>query len=207
MDTKKIRCESIQVAKTLGVDVSETLPLLESKYKIRCCDEVMSRILVMNVVAAVAHGFDNKRAVAWLGQEALNGSLSNQEKLYIHHNVGQQERFKLQVEGMWALSWSMGITSNLDFSKDCDSRFVMILPNLKLNQSCVEFRQKAKPRPLEKIIAACDLSYCLHWALRHSALTHMQPPVNLKPYLVVERRRALEWLINPIPWDEISLDT
>jgi len=32
-------------------------------------------------------------------------------------------------------------------------------------------------------------------------------PGNLKPYVVVERRRALDWLLSKEAWDDVSLDT
>ena len=207
MDLKQIREKSIQTANKLGVDVSPTLPLLDSGLEMRRADEVISRLLAMNAVAATAHGFDEKKAIAWLNQEALTGSLAEQDKSFVFEGVGQPDRFKLQVESMWMLAWAMGITNELDFAKDCDNRFVTMLPNLKQSQSSIDFRKKVNPRPLEQVVAACDLAYCLHWAIRQAELSGKQPPANLKPHVVVERRRALEWLLSKDVWDEISLDT
>jgi hypothetical protein len=206
MDLKLIREQSIQTAKQLGVDVSPTLPLLDAGLEMRGADEAISRLLAMNAVAAIAYGFDKTKAIAWLKQEALSGSLSEQEKRFVFEGVGQPEIFKVQVESMWALAWAMGITNELNFAKDCDNRFVMTLPNLKQSQNSADFHKKANPHPLEQVVAACDLAYCLHWAIRQSELTGKRPG-NLKPYVVVERRRALEWLLSKDAWDEVSLDT
>jgi hypothetical protein len=82
-----------------------------------------------------------------------------------------------------------------------------MLPNLKVSQSSGDFRKKAHPRPLEQVVAACDLAYYLHWAIRQAELSGKQPPGNLKSYVVVERRRALEWLLSKEDWDEVPLDT
>ncbi len=82
-----------------------------------------------------------------------------------------------------------------------------MLPNLKQSQSSTDFRKKANPRPLEQIVMACDLAYFLHWAIRQAELSGKQPPANLKPYVIVERRRALEWLLSKEAWDEVPLDT
>jgi hypothetical protein len=161
----------------------------------------------MNAVAATAYGFDKTKAAAWLNQEVLADSLSDQEKRFVFKGAGQPDRFKLQVEGMWALAWAMGIANELNFAKDCDNHFVMTLPNLKRSQGSTDFRTKANPRPLEQVAAACDLAYCLHWAIRQSELSDKRPPGNLKPYVVVERRRALEWLLSKEAWDEVPLDT
>jgi hypothetical protein len=207
MDVKRVRDESIEAAKRLGVDVLATLPLLDAGLEMRNASETTSRILAMNAVAATAYGFDKAKAIAWLNQEALTGSLSEQERRFVFEGAGQADRFKVQVEGMWALAWAMGIANELNFAKDCDRRFVTMLPNLKQNQSSEDFRKKANPRPLEQVVAASDLAYCLHWAIRQSELTGKRPPGNLKPYLVVERRRALEWLLSKESWDEVPLDT
>ena len=180
MDLKQIREESIQTAKQLGVDVSPTLPLLDSGLEMRSTDEAISRLLVMNAVAATAYGFDKARAIAWLDQEGLTDSLSEQEKRYIFEGAGQPDRFKVQVEGMWALAWAMGIMSDLNFAKDCDNRFVTMLPNLKQSQSSADFRKKANPHPLGQVVSACDLAYCLHWAIRQAELSGKRPPGKLE---------------------------
>jgi hypothetical protein len=207
MHLKQIRGESIKAAKMLGVEVPTTLPPLDAGLEMRSADEAISRVLVMNAVAAAAYGFDKLKAIAWLNQEALTDSLSEQEKRFVFDGVGQPDRFKVQVEGMWALAWAMEIVSELNFVKDCDNRFVMTLPNLKQSQSSTDFRKKANPRQLEQVVAACDLAYCLHWAVRQSELTGKRSPGNLKLYVVVERRRALEWLLSKEAWDEVPLDT
>ena len=183
------------------------LPLLDAGLEMRSASETTAQILAMNAVAATAYGFDKAKAIAWLNQEALTNSLSEQERRFIFESVGLPDRFKVQVEGMWALAWAMGIANELNFAKDCDNRFVMMLPNLKQSQSSADFRKKANPRPLEQVVAACDLAYCLHWAIRQSELVDKRSPGNLKPYVVVERRRALEWLLSKEAWDDVPLDT
>ena len=207
MDLKRIRDESVEAARQLGVQLLTTLPLLDAGLEMRSASETTSRILAMNAVAATAYGFDKAKAIAWLNQEALTNSLSEQERRFIFESVGLPDRFKVQVEGMWALAWAMGIANELNFAKDCDNRFVMMLPNLKQSQSSADFRKKANPRPLEQVVAACDLAYCLHWAIRQSELVDKRSPGNLKPYVVVERRRALEWLLSKEAWDDVPLDT
>jgi hypothetical protein len=207
MDLKRIRDESIRTARQLGVDVSATLPLLDAGLEMRNADETLSRILVMNAVAATAYGFDKVKAIAWLRQEALTDSLTEQERRFVFEGVGQPDRLRAQVEGMWALAWALQIVGEMNFGKDCDRSFAAMLPNLKANQSSGDFRKRANPRSPDQVIAACDLAYCLHWAIRQSELSGKRPPGNLKPYVIAERRRALEWLLSKESWDEVLLDT
>ena len=203
-----MREESIGTARLLGVDVPATLPLLDVGLEMRSAAEITSRILAMNAVAATAYGFEKAKAISWLKQEALTDLLSETERQFIFEGTGQPSRFQVHVEGMWALAWSMGVVNEMNFAKDCDNRFVTILPNIKQSQSSAEFRKKVKPRPLDQVVAACDLAYCLHWAIRQAELSGNRPPGNLKNYVVVERRRALEWLLSgDTAWDDGSLDT
>ena len=207
MDLKQIREKSIQTSKQIGLYVSPTLPLLDSGLEMRSTEEAISRLLVLNAVAATAHGFDKARAIAWLKEEVLTDLLNEQERRFIFEGVGQPDHFRMQVEGMWALAWAIGIANDLNFAKDCDSRFVTMLPNLKLSQSSVDFRKRANPRPVEQVLSACDLAYCLHWAIRQAELSGNRPVASLKSYVVIERRRALEWLLSKDEWGETSLDT
>jgi len=207
VNLKRIRDESIRTARQLGAEVSATLPLLDAGLEVRSVDETVSRILAMNAVVATAYGFDRAKATAWLNQEALTDSLSEQERLYVFEEIGRPDRYQVQVEGMWALAWAMGIVNEMNFGKDCDDRFVAMLPNLKQSPSSAEFRKQATPRSLEHVVSMSDLAYCLHWVIRQAEFNGKRPPADLKPYVIVERRRALEWLLSKETWDEVPLDT
>src|SRR5205085_7863594 len=61
-------------------------------------------------------GFDKAKVISWLNQEGLTDSLSEHEKRLIFEGVGQPDRFKVQVESMWALAWAMEITNELNFN-------------------------------------------------------------------------------------------
>jgi hypothetical protein len=207
MDLKRIRAESIEAAQRLGIYVPAELPLSDTNLKLRDAEEVVSRILTMNALAAAAYGFDKDRATAWLNRERIIGSLTSDECSYLLHGGKNSDSFKLQIEGMWALAWALGIVNELNFSKDCDNRFVTLFPDLKRDQASSDFRIRMNPRSTESVIGACDLAYCLSWAIRQSELTGESVMRNLKPYVVIERRRALEWLLSDEAWEDVSLDT
>ena len=111
-----------------------------------------------------------------------------------------------QIEGMWALCWCLGIVPELDFSKPCSNDFVKLLPDLKRNEPGDEFRKKAVLRDPREVVAQCDLAYCLHWGVIHAELSGKRQRA-IKSYMIIERRRALEWMVSDDPWDELSLDT
>ena len=207
MDPRQLRTQTIQTVRSLGVNIPPTLPLLDAGLKMRCPEDATCRLLAMNAVAASAYGFDRAKAIAWLNKEELINSLSLKEKRFLFGDANSCDCFKLQVEGMWAIAWALGITNELNFAKDCDSRFVGMLPNLKQSESCGAFRRNIRLRPVEQVMASCDVAYCLHWFVRQANLGGNNSMSNLKSYIIVERRRALEWLLSEDGWDEVSLDT
>lgn len=202
-----IREQSLKTVSRLGYEVNKALPLLDEVQNTRTADEAVKRLLCLHAAAACAYGFDRVKAKMWLEQENVLGDLTASERHFIDGDNGDPSRFKIQIEGMWALAWALGIAPHLDFGKDCDSMLVMALPNLKTREKSDALRLKVKTRTVDEIIAVCDLAYCLHWAVRQAQLTGGKLPGKVQPYVIEERRRALEWLLSNDAWDEISLDT
>ena len=206
IDARETRARSIASAHARGLEVSVGLPLLECDGSARPIDEVCSRLLAMNAVAAVAYGFDRKKALAWLASEELQGELTPAERRFVADGAGPARPFQAQIEGMWALAWAAGLVPALDFGRACDDRFSFMLPDLKVAAPGAVLRARARLRSAEELWAACDLAYCLHAAItsRRLAGGAVTPP---NPTWVIERRRALEWLLGGDAWDEVSLDT
>jgi hypothetical protein len=207
IDYSGLRKESLAVAKQLGFPTNESLPLLDESVIARTDDEIVDRALAMLCVAACAYGFDNRKASNWLDREAKVNLLTEAESLFLQTKAGDRRNFMTQIEGIWALAWSISAVPTLDFGKPCPQDFVTRLPDLKGNGSCITFRDTAKIRPLSEIVAACDLAYCLHWAIRDAQLRNAKVPGKVEEYVVVERRRALDWLLTEESWEEITLDT
>lgn len=207
IDYSDVRKKSLAAAKQLGYPVNGALPLLDQLAVVRTADEVVDRILAMLCTAASAYGFDNQKATAWLGREAKVDLLTDAERGHLRTKAGDRRSFTIQIEGMWALAWSIHSVPTLDFGEPCPQDFVTRLPDLKGNGSSREFRDTANVRQASEIISACDLAYCLHWAIRDAQLRNVKVPGKVEDYVVVERRRALEWLLADEPWEGISLDT
>lgn len=207
MDLKVIRAKSLKLTAKFDLPINNSLPLLDTPTHIRFAGDVFIRLMCLHVVAACAYGLDRAKAKEWIAQEAIANCLTNSELNFISHGDGDPEKFKLQIEGMWALAWSLGLVSLLDFSKECEPRFAALLPNLKILQPTALLKSKVSVRPLHEIVEACDLAYCLHWGIRQQQLLSKQIPVKIVPFIVIERRRALDWLIEANDWDDVSLDT
>lgn len=201
------RKRSLQVVARLGYSTNNALPLLKVDPHLRCAKQVVDRLLCLNAVAASAYGFDRRKTKEWLAHEAVLQFLTDAESLFIESGVGESEKFKLQIEGMWALAWSLGMVVELDFARSCDKNFVRMLPNLKSHQSADAFRSEVRQRPVIDVLGAADLAYCLHWAVRDAQVRGDMLPGKVPAYVIEERRRALDWLLGTEAWDQTSLDT
>ena len=206
IDLRSIRETSWAAAKRLGFVVNDQLPLLDQPKRLRTIDVIVDRIFAMYCTGAIAYGLDRMKASRWLRTEGCSDSLTLRDKDVVATSTSSPIPFMEQIEGMWALCWSVTCVSELDFSKPCSSGFVKMLPDLKQDQRGSAFRARATLRSSSELIAHCDLAYCLHWGSVHSGI-----PVKLnklvKPYMISERWRALEWIFSDVDWDELELDT
>lgn len=201
-----IRDRSRGVLAMHGLAIPESLPALDVANP-RPSGEILDRLFCLNAVAAAAYGFDAVKALSWLHREQLDGELTQPERSFLEQGRGDRDSIKVQVEGMWALAWAVSIVPEIDFWRDCNSGFVTLLPNLKTGESITRAMDQARLRASDQIVAACDLSYCLHWIIREALIKDDPLPRDLKPHVVIERRRALEWILSEDAWEMVSLDT
>lgn len=206
MDMASIRQQSWDIAAKLGFPKNDALPLLDNVYMTRSKDDVVNRIFAMLCVAASAYGLDRKKAFAWLEREGGIHLLAQSEREFLNGIQQNTARFREQIEGMWALCWCLGIVPELDFSKPCSGDFVKLLPDLKKDEVGAAFRGKASIRNSQEVVTKCDLAYCLHWGVVHEGLSGILEKTT-KNQVVIERRRALEWMFSDEVWDEVPLDT
>jgi hypothetical protein len=206
IDMTEIRHASWREVVAVGLPINKSLPLLDVVEILRSKDDVVNRIFAMNCVAATAYGFDRSMALGWLRREDVVVALTPSELSYLNSSRGAERRFFDQIEGLWALCWCIGSVRELDFLNPCANDFVKSLPDLKKDQAGAAFRERANLRSAEEVLAKCDLAYCLNWSVVHLRLSGARIR-KLNPVTVIERRRALEWVISDEIWDEVHMDT
>lgn len=189
-----------------GISIPAHLPELDGQLD-RTEEEIVTRLLCLNAVAAVSHGLNPEIAVDWVDQEDLSSFLTPDETQFLYDAIGETETFKGQVEGMFTLAWALSLYADINLWAECDDKFAWKLPNLKVKESSAGIRKSIQLRTDEEVLSIADLAYCLDWAvtdarLRGETLLPSPIPIDLK-----ERRRALEWLIGEEAWSEVSLDT
>jgi len=208
MDMVALRRESLQAASSLGYPINPNLPVLDDGPVVRDGEEVARRALAIHAAVATSYGFPVEKAVGWMeGQGLLPFQAASEREFMSNPTKADRARFQWKVEGIWALTWSIGIHDGLSFAERCSNDLVKLLPDLQKNDSADQFIAKAKMRSSEAILAQTDLAYCLHWAIRENQRKGGRIPGPVDAPVVIERRHALEWLIDPEDWDHVPMDT
>ena len=207
MNFEEVRTKSLTVAKKLGYELPSGLPLLDSTIRLQPSREIENRALVLAGVVASSYGFPRDRVISWLDQEGLWSSVSLAEEDFLRHGKGSAQQFQMQVESLYAFAWALGYLPSLDFDKPSPANLVAVFPDFKVAESSAKFRDRANPRSQDEVAFSCDLAYCLHWAVSQAALDGKAIPGKVPQHVVIERRRALEWMLSADEWEEVSLDT
>lgn len=205
----QIRDRSLEKARDLGYPVNPDLPLLDDVGVCRGLSQATDRFLCLYAMVASSYGYPKEKALSWLTREGVSSALAESEHSYLNEAAtkNQDAAKQWQVEGLWALAWCLSCHDDLDFSDSCSDDFIQMLPDISKNASTKSFRGTLKVRGLGEFLEQLDLAYCLHWAIREAEAQGQRPPGQVPPNVVVERRRALEWMAGEGGWDEVSLDT
>jgi hypothetical protein len=167
-------------------------------------DEVVDRALALDVVVSCAHGFEIGPAWTWLKANDLIDAVTHGETEYLDElesgiHLDDLAR-RLQVEALWALLWALSYVDDLDFGAGCGGGVAPLLPEFDDVAGARAFRSDAVVRDSDELLAALDLARCLTAGLGDGDVSIGFAPGEVEPYVVWERRRALEWLAGA-DWD------
>lgn len=161
----------------------------------------------------------------------LESELLPIEKRIFDNNFSQQDVVNVAwtYECYWMLLWVLGIIDTEEVIMpdkicDCDkaiSTFQKFIPINEIKNFPKEtffktlsdmtfenFKNASKFKDIEEILDMLDLYYRYHWACRQHRIDYGKTEFIINEEVVVERRRALEWLISDVTdWNVIHLDT
>ncbi|WP_158261046.1 MULTISPECIES: DUF4272 domain-containing protein [Pirellulaceae] len=210
MEPETVRRISLTKAKKLGYPVNSDLPLLGDIAIQRTQEELVDRMLCLFTCVACSFGLPKQLGWSWLAQEGLLEKVTPEESLYLRSkDESPVEKFQPHVETIWTLAWLAQVHDTLEFNQTCTNDMVSMFPNLKASASSEAFRSKCQLRSVEEIAPKLDLAYCIHWAIQHETEHQLElpkKPKRLRPYIIINRRHALEWLFCDEPWDEVPMD-
>lgn len=106
-------------------------------------------------------------------------------------------------EALLALLWVLGLVEDLPPDEMCPKEAVYERLAPGLDPACA--RRDLRLRPVAEIAAMLDFYYCLHWHARNAQYHGDVWDFQISPSVVLERRRALEWLCQDAPWEDVDL--
>lgn len=193
------------------------LPPLKSSYETRVkdFDEVAKRAIVLSIVCNFATDIINSDKKRHLkeSKKFFNGLLDTYGvRLYMTHE--EKELFKKmdknlaiqiswQFEGLLILLWALGIVEEIPFpdvlvEPDELTSYISTCNNYK------DFASKCLFRDVNDILDLADLTYRYDWYCVDCEAKGLEATIN--PEVVVERHRALNWLISDDSWDKVEIN-
>ena len=217
--------KSIKILKKYKVPYIEHLPCIETKenIRIRSKEEIAKRALACLITIQYACDLSQMDDVEELKEskqfvlellenfQVLDQLSENEKHILYSNNITEQEIINMtwKYEAYWVLIWSLGLIPTLDFPcKICDCNYAIEV--VSKHKNFTEFLSTTALRDIDEILDEADLIFRYDWACVNARINGMEAPCNLDSSVVLERHRALNWLIDADgnnDWDTVSTNT
>jgi Domain of unknown function (DUF4272) len=198
------------VLRQQGVPVNVNLPLIESEAtaRIRTTEEIAGRLLALAMVAVKGEGLEQELIDDIVTSRNIAPFFSPNETAFINDPTPSNHdriQFAWQYECAWVMLWALKyVDGPLPYPDSiCDVPF--LAQTVRDNENLAQFGSQ----PPNNILNEADLIYRYHWAVRQASIDGVPAPAGLESGVVMERHRALNWLISycDADWDEVGTDT
>ena len=222
-DQEERKQKSIAILKEFRIETMDGLPLVESEGEVvlRTKEEVASRTVGLMLIALYAEGLcsgekRNKHRdwiEKWIKRFNAYEFFTPKEKAFLENKSPKMPeciKFSWQYEPLTVMLWALGLMDTEDAlsipAEICDVPEAVGL--MKDYQSYEEFLSDVALRDAEAILDQVDLIYRYDWACVEDRIKN--PKMNRDEWgIVMERHRALNWLVNYCgdDWDDVTTDT
>ena len=155
--------------------------------------------------ARIRRALEDNDLLRWLGERELRLLRHLEREVTMTAEELHQTSVDIswREEALWALMWSIALVDDLPPEELCDRGpfYERLAPDLDPSQG----RTDVALRPLAELAAMLDFYYCLHWHARNAQYHGRMWDSDIEPGVVLERRRALEWLFQDVPWEDVDL--
>lgn len=218
MTPEKRKAKSDEKLKALGIAINDYLPLTEPadtvnlKDKDAVCDRAIAALFSIQLALDTANGQyeDSYEVFSGLMEKCgVTDCLNPAEKRVYDNTASQQDISNIvwEYECYWSLAWALGLVSQEELEDaddicNCEKAVHLVSDDID------NFREKCSLRSKEEILDELDFFYRLHWACVQNRIKPDTPIAGMNEEVVMERRRALEWLVSDEEdWYGVSLDT
>jgi hypothetical protein len=216
MDFLAIREQSLRRLRRWQLSETGSLPLhvAEDFDWVRAPAAVADRCHAIAAALALAHRAPVQTVRGAIDEYGLEPSLAARELELLRILEGDDEADEqalqqLLVDIAWreealhALLWVLRLVDDLPPDEMCPKQpaYERMAPGLDPGKASDDQRM----RPLSEIAAMLDFYYCLHWHARKAQYHGDMWDYEIAPGVVLERRRALEWLFQDVGWEDVDL--
>ncbi len=211
VDPQKIKERSESMVLAAGGRICDWLPVIDFT-ETRDLMDVVDRALVLNALLNLYFGAPSEIIAKWIDREGLRGVLSAKERELLKKpaaTMTEQERIDIYwyIEALWAFMWATNVIEDMPFDRSVEDFMANLCPNLQADEDASKFRLRMKLRPYAELYAMRDLCFRFHWWTRDAHLNG-QDTGAVRLDVVMERRRALEWILDrQSDWDDVPLNT
>ena len=194
------------------------LPPIKSSYEVngKTFDEVAKRAIVLSIVCNFASDVVNNTKKKYLKESKkfftnlldtfhVRDAMTQDEKeLFNKMDKDLAMQISWQFEGNLILMWCLGLVEEIPFPD------VLIDPDdiTSIVSSCSsykEFTEKCLFRDVQDVLDLADLIYRYDWYCVDCESKGLEPSINSE--VVIERHRAVNWLLTDEEWDNVEIDT
>jgi hypothetical protein len=212
IDPITVKRDSEAIIRCAGGEICDWLPYLERAAKPRELEAVVGRALILNAMLQIYLKAPIAVIKAWITRNGLADNLSKSKSQILDKDdaeLTEQDRINLYwyIEALWTLVWAGELIDELPFDEGVGNVLASLCPALKRNEDGSKLWMKMRLCSREELFRKLDLYYRLHWWTRNAQLTG-QDSGAVRLDIIMERRKALEWLMNPsCDWDSVEMST
>ncbi|MBQ6696365.1 MAG: DUF4272 domain-containing protein [Lachnospiraceae bacterium] len=200
--------------------VTEWLPLVETEETahFRTTEEIAGRAAALLIVALYSECLLGEKMSIAEAREFVtpiiadfraDNYFSPKEKAYLendHSTEQEQIQFAWQYEPLMVMLWALGYEPELFFpDRICDVPGIVRI--MRENGSIDSLVENAKPRTHAELLDEADMIYRMDWACVDTRIHSLPAPAGMDGGVVMERHKALNWLILEDDWDEVDIST
>ncbi|MVP02433.1 DUF4272 domain-containing protein [Paenibacillus lutrae] len=213
---------SMELLKEQGVPAIPHLPVLpgDEHITIRTREEIARRAVALCILAMYGASFSSEEVdvgeekaftARLIGLYQADDFFTPREQEFLareHPGLTDAVQFAWMYECYWVLLWALGYVEELQFPGEiCDVQTAVDI--LRESGHYDGFAENARIRTRQEILDEADLIYRYDWACVNARVNGEPAPAGLNDEVVIERHRALNWLIRYMDadWDDVRTDT
>lgn len=215
--------KSVSVLTVQGLHCMENMKaaLQESEASFRTTEEIACRAIALFAVGVfseclLSDGYtleDAKAQVTTLDEQFdVSSYFTRAEVEYMEASKTKFDR-QASIQFIWKyecsalLMWSIGLLQELSAIAEQSCNVSKLSETIRGYESVSQMISEAKLRPAEQLLQMQDLMMRYHWVCLECQVAGKPMPDVVNPGVVVERHRALNWLVTQFfgdDWDDIE---